>query len=364
MSNAEKHIFKALDAARGVAALAVTCYHTIDHRWLPSGFLAVDFFFALSGFVLASAYQSRLLSGELGVMNFMRIRLIRLYPLYVLGLVLCLLANLPMFPWSAFALAGKLPFAFAMLPAPTFDFRAPLYPFMIPAWSLFFELVANFGFALFCRPLRKPLVRWLVIGVCALSMVLQIKVFGIVESGVGWGDALFGVGRVTLFFVLGLHVHDWYVQRVASGHGALHPTWVTTLALAALLACMWTPPGGLLQIMVPLLVMPLLILTLASASLGAGAVSLALHRLGMMSFALYAIHWSVITLYERVLLLNKIPLDHWPWASPGLIAVSLAVAWAAERWYDLPARRLLVRLAERVRMLARRKARTNPAASP
>ncbi|HEY6882390.1 MAG TPA: OpgC domain-containing protein, partial [Polyangiales bacterium] len=63
--------YHALDFLRGVSALVVLWKHfstRVDLPWLaPCGVLAVDFFFVLSGFVVASAYGARLQSGALSL---------------------------------------------------------------------------------------------------------------------------------------------------------------------------------------------------------------------------------------------------------------------------------------------------------
>lgn len=91
--------FALLDGMRGVAALAVVIFHFMEWVYpeshqnvLGHGFLAVDFFFCLSGFVIGYAYDERLSS--LGIWAFFKARLIRLHPLVVLGSVLGLLAFL------------------------------------------------------------------------------------------------------------------------------------------------------------------------------------------------------------------------------------------------------------------------------
>src|ERR1700761_290962 len=81
-----KQHFAVLDGMRGIAALIVLILHTAQtHRsGLPQAALAVDFFFILSGFVVAYAYEARLQS-TLSLASFARVRLIRLYPLIFLG---------------------------------------------------------------------------------------------------------------------------------------------------------------------------------------------------------------------------------------------------------------------------------------
>jgi peptidoglycan/LPS O-acetylase OafA/YrhL len=81
--------YATLDGLRGVAAAVVLCYHTHVFRGsaavAPHGYLAVDFFFLMSGFVIASAYQEKLEAGFL-VADFVTQRAIRLYPVALAGI--------------------------------------------------------------------------------------------------------------------------------------------------------------------------------------------------------------------------------------------------------------------------------------
>lgn len=139
MDTPRRHTFLTLDALRGVAALAVVVFHAPQYfgGWgLPTAHLAVDFFFCLSGFVLAHAYSKKLTTGQLSTYSFMRMRLFRLYPLYILGTSITLLTALVLIPagaavWSPLALVGKAPSALLMLPSPSLDKNGYLYPFNV-----------------------------------------------------------------------------------------------------------------------------------------------------------------------------------------------------------------------------------------
>src|SRR6478609_5352395 len=94
-----KQHFAILDGLRGVAALGVVVFHFMEwifpdpsKNFIGHGFLAVDFFFCLSGFVIGYAYDDRI--QEMGRGAFFKARLIRLHPLVVLGSVLGLLGFL------------------------------------------------------------------------------------------------------------------------------------------------------------------------------------------------------------------------------------------------------------------------------
>src|SRR6516225_9704176 len=83
-----------LDGLRGVAAILVIIYHLFEayypvpaHHPEHHGYLAVDFFFLLSGFVVGYAYDDRWEKG-MSVWDFFKIRLIRLHPLVLLGVLI------------------------------------------------------------------------------------------------------------------------------------------------------------------------------------------------------------------------------------------------------------------------------------
>ncbi len=140
----DRRTFHTLDALRGIAALAVVCFHRREGRF-PSAYLAVDLFYVMSGFVLAYAYDSRFAAG-LSWRRFMAQRLIRLWPLYALGVIITLVSAVLAGDQKAWAQA---PLQFLFLPAQPGPDHAPLYPLNLPAWSLMFELAINFVWAVF-----------------------------------------------------------------------------------------------------------------------------------------------------------------------------------------------------------------------
>src|SRR6476620_200013 len=96
--NTKQH-FEILDGLRGIAALAVVIFHFMEwvfsdssKNFIGHGFLAVDFFFCLSGFVIGYAYDNRM--EKIGAIAFFKSRLIRLHPLVILGSILGLLGFL------------------------------------------------------------------------------------------------------------------------------------------------------------------------------------------------------------------------------------------------------------------------------
>src|SRR6202789_507832 len=91
-----KEQFEVLDGLRGSAALLIVTSHLFNYSFgfhgpwalVKHAYIAVDFFFALSGFVVAYAYDDRW--ARMTILEFFRIRLIRLHPLVLIGATLAL----------------------------------------------------------------------------------------------------------------------------------------------------------------------------------------------------------------------------------------------------------------------------------
>lgn len=339
----QRRTFHALDAARGIAALIVVLHHLpIPFRgtFVGSGALAVDFFFGLSGFVLAHAYLDRLASGRLGLREFMVARMVRLYPLYLLSLLAILalsagmyLAKIPL-PWSGVALAGKLPFALLMLPSPTLDWHGYLYPFNIAAWSIFMEIGVNLLFALICRPLRRPRTRWLVIGVSGCILFVQLLMQDVL-GGASWNLLAAGIPRVCFSFFLGIQIHEWLKHRHAAA--PIHSGWAM-LGLGLLIAVLCLPDQLWLKLVAIFGLFPLLMVVLGSSDVPRGLVGVALRKLGVLSYAIYMMHGPVLFAW---LMLYLTP-DVWT-TKPAYVAIPLLVgvvfvSWATDRWLDAPIR--------------------------
>src|ERR1044072_9077009 len=205
-----KRVFHTMDWLRGLAAIAVVGRHLGGEylNLLPSSGLAVDLFFGLSGFVIAHAYERRIDSG-LSSFGFMRLRIIRLYPIYILGsvisiasfILMALVGQHVLHPRSFFA---NVVFAFLFLPVPqgySADGAHP-YPFNFPAWSLCWELAINALYAVIVPWLRTSVLVGLVV-IGALLLAAGAWTFGSLEGGSL--DSNFGVGglRVVYSFFAG-----------------------------------------------------------------------------------------------------------------------------------------------------------------
>src|ERR1700712_1443765 len=162
--------FAILDGLRGIAALAVVTFHFMEWAYadyskdfIGHGFLAVDFFFCLSGFVIGYAYDDRV--AKMGVAGFFRSRIIRLHPLVIAGSILGLLAFLfdPFGGHPELYSSGKIILAFLssvlLIPMPAIADRSfNLFSFNAPAWSLFWEYIANIVYAFVLCSIRRSIL--------------------------------------------------------------------------------------------------------------------------------------------------------------------------------------------------------------
>ena len=195
-----KQHFEVLDGLRGIAALAVVVFHFMEwvitdptKNFIGHGFLAVDFFFCLSGFVIGYAYDDRI--GKMGIVEFFKLRLIRLHPLVVLGSILGLAGFLfdPFVDTSDAYSAGRIFVIFLcsifMVPYGVMEERAfNLFGFNALSWSLFWEYVANVFYALF---LFKVYKRFLVVLALLAAVALYFVSFRAGNLLGGWSRGQF-----------------------------------------------------------------------------------------------------------------------------------------------------------------------------
>lgn len=283
-----------LDGLRGVAAVLVVFYHLgqrTETPWLvPGGYLAVDFFFPLSGVVIANAYEARLRAGW-PFARFLLARVVRLYPLYLLGLALglaaaadgLLQATAGREAWPVAAMANLL-----MLPSPGSDF---LFPYNLPAWSLFFELLVNAGYARWCACRSAGMLTLPVTAAAVALLILAAFSHGL-DRGAGWSTLGGGLARATFSFGLGVLL--WRSGFTQSRATMSRLWWVPCLVLPLLLIIEVVPPWrNALDAGAMLIVFPLLIVVAAGATPPRWLLK-PCAWLGDVSYPLYAIHLPLL----------------------------------------------------------------------
>jgi peptidoglycan/LPS O-acetylase OafA/YrhL len=356
-----RRAFDGLDGLRGIAALSVGVLHVdglILHRGFNAmTFLAVDFFFCLSGFVLSHAYGARLAAGTLQPGAFFVLRVCRLYPMILAGAVLAVAIGLTMREGPAHETVAMGLGTLLLLPA-GFAFGEIAFPLNNVFWSLLFELGAGAVFG--CLAASRDRI-WALIAATSAVILLLVAAKGVGPGLLGFGNPvlfLFGVPRVLLPFALGVLIERRFA---ANAPGQATAPLLPALLLVLVLFCI---PGQqkFAALASTLVAVPLIVW------LGAGAartrsprLSAAARHLGAVSYPFYAVHLPLVLLAGDF----AADADLGDTARWALAALTLAAAWVLsiwiERWWDRPARALLARrLAARQALAAAAQAASSP----
>lgn len=376
MSNLQVHPkprFVILDGLRGIAAIMVVVFHIFEayaanpvEQIINHGYLAVDFFFALSGFVIGYAYDDRWNNG-MTIGAFIKRRLIRLHPMVIMGSLIGLLTFYftasPSCPNVATTGVGALLLLFVMcclmIPSPeTFDCRGwgETYSLDGPMWTLMWEYLANILYAVVIRRFPIWLLGILVVASAALTIdvALDINFFNLLTAERvqintvigGWAlnaeQLYIGSARLLYPFFCGLLIYR--LGKRINLRGAFA---VCGLAVALMLAmpriggyeAMWQ--NGLYEDFCILILFPLIVMT-GAGSRTTAKTSAACEWLGNLSYPLYLSHYPLIYM-----------LFAWNRSHPGLstgvhifvgisvFVMSIAIAVCITRLYDIPVRRML-----------------------
>lgn len=361
----EKPHYAILDGLRGVAAVFVLLFHLCEGCGINLGhcYLGVDFFYALSGFVVGYAYDDRW--GKMGVGTFFKRRALRLHPMVVMGTAVGLVLY-----WfgqsSAFPLIGETPWwkvlamfvwCCLMLPMPnSWDIRGggwqSFNSFNGNIWSLYWEYAANILYALVFRLLPTAALA-VVVGIAALGtldLTLNLDVFGIYaasrECGAysvngGWcltgAELYIGFVRVLYPFTVGLLLARFTGIRISlrGGFG-----WSSLLVIAMMLVPMFSGiANGLYEAVSILLLIPVIVLIGAGSRIASPKAGAICRFLGDISYPLYITHLPFIFMQMAWLRNNPdAPVSSVILLSVCLFFVSIATAYASLRLYDLPVR--------------------------
>ncbi|MBV9511335.1 MAG: acyltransferase [Caulobacteraceae bacterium] len=336
-----RRTYHTLDALRGAAALIIVsrhCDQLLGGVVVPQSFLAVDLFFVLSGVVIANAYEARLLGG-LSLWAFIKIRLIRLYPLYLIGIVLGFVQH------EGQAIAGHafspVEAALALTLAAFMLLNFSVHALNGPRWTLFYEMLSNLIYASFIRRLTDRRLCG-VIGLSALVLTCGALWRNSLDIGYRFEDVAFGVARVCYSFFLGVML--WRTRKGGARKSGPLAWLLVALCAAILLAPItgaWSTPYGLFA---ALIVFPAMVRIAMSIEVGPRAAKV-FGLLGVLSYATYILHQPASSLFE-VLLHRAFKLDAAkiaPYGYFAFLALLILACLAIDKLYDLPARRWLTR---------------------
>jgi peptidoglycan/LPS O-acetylase OafA/YrhL len=340
-----KHL-PALDAARGLAALAVFVYHLQAYfgglPWLKGSFLAVDLFFIMSGFVIARSYDQRLLSGRMSLGGFVRVRVVRLYPLYLLACLIGFayfavkLATGAEDAPSALDLLAAVPGTLLLLPSPyTSGWGFTPFPFAPSAWSLSLELWLNVLYAALVIRFRLGALIVLA-GLSLAALIHQAQAFGTFDLGWNLATTPGGIARFWFSFTMGVIIH-----RLHRPDWTLPPA--TLLILVPVFAFVAFPAGsfaaGLIWIT---LVFPVAVV-IGAATRAEGLTAWISDHLGRLSYGIYILHAPIVLFLTGVfkVLLGSAWEDHRALIGWSIIAAVLVASALATYLFDEPVRRAL-----------------------
>lgn len=347
MLRTKKH-FEILDGLRGIAALAVVLFHFMEmaysdysKNFIAHGFLAVDFFFCLSGFVIGYAYDDRI--GKMGIKEFFKSRLIRLHPLVILGSVLGLLSFLfdPFSGHPEVYGAGKIMLIFLtsifLVPFPVMPERAfNLFGINAPSWSLFWEYVANIFYAfILYRISRRFLLLLTFVSAAALCFVCYRA--GSLMGG--WGGENFwdGSARIAYSFLAGLLVYrsNWIIKTRMGFTG-----------LSILLALTFLVPfsswNWLTEPIIVLFYFPLIVALGAGATLTQRFKKICVFS-GKISYPLYMTHYAAIWMFSNYYNNNKPGTAQLTFIIITGTLLLIGLAYLVMVVYDIPLRRYLTK---------------------
>lgn len=351
-----------LDGLRGVAALVVVCLHIfeayatshLDQR-INHGYLAVDFFFILSGFVIGYAYDDRW--KRMTIKEFIKRRLIRLHPMVVMGAVIgavmfytqgCSVWDVTKVSIGLLLLSMLL--NALLIPMTTgFEIRGvgEMYPLNGPSWSLLFEYIGNLLYVFFIRKLSTA----------ALSVLVLLAAFGL---GI---FAIFGpLGDICVGYAMtGENIVGGFLRLLFSFSAGLlmsrlfNPVrikgafWIGGISIVMLAAVpriggsenLWM--NGIYDIVCVVLLFPLIVWLGASGKITDRVTTRICTFLGDISYPLYMVHYPFIYLYyawvknENLTFAESLP------GALALIVGSVLLAYLCLKLYDEPVRKFLTK---------------------
>ena len=355
-----KNHYEILDGLRGVASIMVVAFHVLESytggnrlvQIINHGYLAVDFFFLLSGFVVAYAYDDRW--GKMTLWDFCKRRLIRLQPMIIMGSII----GGALFYFQAsgiFPLIGGTPvwkmllvmvIGCTLIPLPvSMDIRGwqEMHPLDGPAWSLFFEYIANLLYALVIRKLSKKALGVLVfLFACLLIHYLLMGPTGDLIGGWTLNEAQLNIGFTRLLFPFFAGVLLRRMGKLIRIKGAF---WLCSLVIVVILSVpriggsghLWM--NGLYESFAVIILFPLIISIGAGSEIKNRRSIKACKFLGDISYPLYITHYPLIYIYTAWVADNKIPLaGHGLFIGLVLLVGSLCIAYACLKLYDEPLR--------------------------
>ena len=332
---------------RGYAAFIVMLHHLmiVFLHALPveAGLLAVDLFFVMSGLVIEKSYGTALRSGDMGLLGFLRKRLIRLYPLYGLGSVLGLLTYVGHIgsEGRAINLVATTLSVLTILPQFLFGLHDAMFAYNPPAWSLSVEFYGGLILA-FVAPRVGSRILAAIMGAGLLSLTYGVLHFGTLNIGPHFLDFPFGYARFAFSYPAGILI--WRNRQRVPKLGRVAP-----IAVAIVLCFPGLPANDPLRLTWIALVFPMGVIAALQVKLGRIGLAVC-ENLGRVSYPLYIIHVPITHIVLS--LLSKIyGIQVWSNPAAGLLAVivSLLASAITAHWIETPLKRAFINVMDAIK---------------
>lgn len=368
ISNSKPH-YEILDGLRGVAAIMVVFFHIFevfsngDHtkQLINHGYLAVDFFFMLSGYVISYAYDNRW--GQMTLKDFFIRRLIRLQPMIIIGSVvgaiLFYFQQTEGLGWSGISTTPIWKLLLVMFIGMTvipvgkgLDIRGwnEMHPLNGPAWSLFYEYIANIFYALILRKVSKVVLGILVLISAAFTIHYAFtNPNGDIIGGWSIDDARqlrIGFTRLAFPFLMGI-----FLARTVKLQLTKNAFFTTSILLIVIFAiprlggndAHWQ--NSLYECFALMILFPVVILLGAGGKIIHKKTNQFCKWLGDISYPIYITHFPLAYTYYAWVANGKHTLEEaQSWLFGVLtVAISIIMAYVYMRFYDVPVRKWLVK---------------------
>ncbi|MDR2913542.1 MAG: acyltransferase [Tannerella sp.] len=355
--------YNILDGLRGVAAITVVCFHIFEafatshlDQNINHGYLAVDFFFILSGFVVGYAYDDRW--STMKTKDFIKRRIIRLHPMVVIGAVIgaIMFYTQGCDSWNDVSKVTVVTLFIAtflnalLIPAtPGTEIRGlgEMFPLNGPSWSLFFEYIGNILYALFIRKFStKALTILVFVAGCGLAAFAILGPLGDICVGYSLNGMEFTGGSLRLLFSFSAGLLLSRIFKPANVKGAF---WICGLSVIALLTVpriggaehLWM--NGIYDTMCCLVFFPILVYLGASGKSTDKYTTRVCKFLGDISYPLYMVHYPFIYLYYAWVKNNNLTFQKSLPGAAGVVIGSIILAYICLKFYDMPVRRYLTK---------------------
>ena len=355
--------YEILDGLRGVAAAMVVAFHLLEahsggnhlNQIINHGYLAVDFFFMLSGFVIGYAYDDRW--NKMSTGTFFKRRLIRLQPMVIMGSIvgaaLFWFQDAPCYPAMEGVSVGAVLLVMllgcTLLPLPLkWDIRGwmEMHPLNGPAWSLYYEYIGNILYALFIRKFSKTALTVLVaIAACFTVHRCLTAPAGDIVGGwaLNWEQQYVGLVRLMYPFFGGLLLSrlGWLIRTRKNAF------WWCSLMIVAVLSVpriggedgYWM--NGLYEAFCIICIFPVIVSMGAGGRITGRRSAAVCKFLGDISYPVYITHYPLVYIYTAWAFNRRATLaEGLPYMLLTFVG-AFALAYACLKLYDLPARRWL-----------------------